>query len=511
MSSDVVLDADVVVVGSGAGGAVVAAHLAEAGHRVVILEEGPWVKPEVYGTMRPSEAIRHLWRESAMSFAVGVGDTPMINVMMGRCVGGSSVLTGGVCFRTPGHVVHEWQHARGLHELSERSLEPCFDDVERAVHVEEVPESLRSQSTVLFGKGLERSVGVSLVPLRRNTTGCQGKSRCNFGCPHGAKLSVDRVYLPRALAKGAQIFAGCLISKVTSKGGRASGVVGKRIEGPERRVVGRVEVKAKTVVIAAGAWHSPLILQASGVGRWKDQVGRHLTVHPAFRVMGAFEQRIDGWKGALQSAYSPRFEAEGMILTSLFVPPGVLAATMPGIGRVHRNKAALIPHLGVFGGTIHDDGGGTVRRAFGREPLVTYRMTPKDRSLIAPMLTRMAEIWFAAGAREVFLPVLGSEGVRSMDEVRAMNLEALHGSKFESGSQHPLGSTRMGNSADSSVVDSDGQAWDLPGLFCADGGVIPTSLGVNPQLTIMAMATRIAWRLRDRLERRGIAVPARAS
>lgn len=499
--SDLVLDADVVVVGSGAGGAVVAAHLAEAGQRVVILEEGPWVKPEVYGQMRPSEAIRHLWRESAMTFAVGVGDTPMINVMMGRCVGGSSVLTGGVCFRTPGHVLHDWKHERGLHDLTEQTLAPCFDDVERTVKVEEVPASMRSRSTVLFGKGLEKAVGVGLLPIRRNTEGCLGHSRCNFGCPHGAKLSVDRIYLPRALAAGAQLFDGCLVHKVVTKGGRAAGVVGKRIEGAERRVTGKVRVAAPTVVIAAGAWHSPLILQASGVGRWKEQVGRHLTVHPAFRVMAAFPDKVDGWKGALQSAWSDRFEADGMTMMSLFVPPGVLAATMPGIGRAHLAKAALIPHLGVFGGMIHDEGGGTVRRAFGREPLVTYRMAAKDRALVAPLLTKMAEIWFAAGAREVFLPVLGSEGVRNMEQVQRMGLESLHGSRFESGSQHPLGTCRIGSSADSSVVDSYGQSWDLPGLYVADGGVVPTSLGVNPQLTIMALATRIAWRMREKLRR----------
>jgi choline dehydrogenase-like flavoprotein len=318
---------------------------------------------------------------------------------------------------------------------------------------------------------------------------------------------VVKAFLPRALAAGAQLFDGCLVDRVVTRGGRAAGVVGKRIDGPQRRRVGRVEVKAGTVAIAAGAWHTPLILQASGVGRWKEQVGRHLTVHPAFRVMAAFDQKIDGWKGALQSAWSDRFESEGMTMMSLFVPPGVLAATMPGIGRTHLRKAALIPHLGVFGGMIHDEGGGTVRRAFGREPLVTYRMAPRDRAAIVPLLTRMAEIWFAAGAREVFIPVLGSEGLRNMDQLRKLKLDELHGSKFESGSQHPLGSCRIGNSADSSVVDSYGQAWDLPGLYLCDGSVVPTSLGVNPQLTIMALATRIAWRLRETL----VSARARAS
>lgn len=495
--TDLSLDAEVVVVGSGAGGAVVACHLAEAGRKVVVLEEGPWIRPEVYGRMRPSETIRHMWREASMSFALGVGDTPMINVMMGRCVGGSSVLTGGVAFRTPGHVFHAWKQERGLHDLTEESLEPCFKDVERAMRVETVPESMRSRSTTLFGAGLERAVGVSLLPLRRGTAGCNAASRCNFGCPHGAKLSVDSVYLPRALAAGAQLFPGCLVEKIVTRGGRAAGVVGRRIEGPDRRVTGKLAVRAKVVVVAAGAWHSPVLLQASGVGRWKDQVGRHLTVHPAFRVMACFDEKVEGWKGALQSAWSDRFEAEGITLMSLFVPPGVLAATMPGVGAAHARKAALIPYLGLFGGMIHDEGGGTVRRTFGREPLVTYRMAPKDRALIPRLLERMAEIWFAAGAREVYLPVLGSEGVRSMDQLRRLDLDAVPGAKFESGSQHPLGSCRIGAGPDGSVVDSHGQAWDLPGLYLADGSIVPTSLGVNPQVTIMALATRVAWHLRE--------------
>ena len=260
VEGDLDLEADVVVVGSGAGGAVVACELAEAGQDVIVLEEGGHVPPERYGRMRPSETMRHMWRDAGLTFAVGVGDTPMVNVMMGRCVGGSSVLTGGVCFRIPGSILHEWSTELGLDELTEKGMEPCFEAVEKAVHVEEVPAHMRSKSTLRFLEGAER-LGYPTKPLRRNTHGCNGCGRCNFGCPHGAKLSVDVTYLPRAIAAGARVYSDCRVDAITQNGGRASGVVGRVLSGPRGKKRGQLRVRARRVVLAAGAYGSPLLLE----------------------------------------------------------------------------------------------------------------------------------------------------------------------------------------------------------------------------------------------------------
>jgi choline dehydrogenase-like flavoprotein len=494
---DLVLDADVVVVGSGAGGAVVAALLAEAGQRVVVLEEGRHIPAEKYQQYRSSETMRHMFRDASMSFALPVGDSPAINVMMGRCVGGSSVLTGGVCFRVPDHVLHAWQHERGLPELTAEALAPCFEEVEKAIHVEEVPVSMRSRSTALFGEGLAK-LGHEMKPLRRNTRDCDGCSRCNFGCPKGAKQSVDLNYLPRAVAANARIYSDCLVEKVLTKGGRAVGVSGRLLNGPEGKPGGKLTVRARRVAIAAGAYHSPLLLMASGIGKRSGQVGRNMTLHPGFRVMGRFDEEVRGWRGALQSAYTDAFEKDRMTLVSLFVPPGVFAATMPGIGPDHVRRAAQLPNLTIFGGMIHDEGGGTVRRnPAGREPLVTYQMSKRDRATVPKLIRQMADIWFAAGAKEVVLPVLGMSPV-TPDSFRSVDLDKVAGPSLECSSQHPLGTCRMGSSPASSVVDPNGECWDVSELYVADGSVVPTSLGVNPQLTIMAMATRIAWKMRER-------------
>jgi choline dehydrogenase-like flavoprotein len=490
---DLVLDADVVVVGSGAGGAVAATELAQRGLRVIVLEEGPRVTAEMHGQMRPSESMRHLWRDGAFTIAAGLGDSPAINVTMGRGVGGSSALTGAVCFRIPDAVLDHWQHELGLLEYTPAALEEAVSHVEKAIHVEEVPVDMRSRSTALFAEGA-RARGIELAPIRRNTNGCNGCGRCNFGCPHGAKMSVDLSYLPRAVAAGAQVWSHALVERVVMKGRRAVGVTGRLLDGPEGRPGARLTVHAARVVIAAGAWHTPLLLRRSGIGNERF-VGEGLTLHPGFRVLGRFREKVRGWQGALQSAYTDAYEREGITLMGLFVPTGVLGATMPGVGPEHMENSARIDHLAMFGGILHDQGGGTVYRGLGREPFVTYRMAPEDRARIPRVLTLMAEVFFAAGAEEVYLPVLGLKGQRA-DDFRKLDLTKVPGRRYECASQHPLGSARMGCSPHNSVVDPDGKVWDLDNVWIVDGSVLPTSLGVNPQLSIMTVATRTAWRMK---------------
>jgi choline dehydrogenase-like flavoprotein len=427
--------------------------------------------------------------------AIGLGNTPVINVMMGECVGGSSVLTGGVCFRTPGTVLRDWAERFGLAELDETHMAPYFDDVERAVHVEEVPEAMRSLSTVMFARGAERC-GRPVRPLRRNTNGCNGCGRCNFGCPEGAKMSVDLTYLKRATAAGARIYSDFHALHIVTKGARARGVSGWIRNGENRAPRDRFTIHARRVVVAAGAYCTPLLLERSGVGRQSGQLGRNLTLHPSFRVMARFDERLDGWKGALQSAYSDAFEHERIIMTGMFVPPGVLAATMPGIGDSQGERAELIPHLAVFGGMVHDDAGGRVHHLFGQRA-ITYRMSKPDSRAVSRALAILGETFFAAGAREVYLPILGF-GPVTADGLRKLDLDRIPRRRLECTSQHPLGTARMGISPEHAVVGPDGEVFELDELYVADGSIIPTSLGVNPQETIMAMATRVAFKLRDR-------------
>ncbi|MBK6684600.1 MAG: GMC family oxidoreductase [Deltaproteobacteria bacterium] len=499
------LSTEVVIVGSGAGGAAIAQILADAGLDVVVLEEGPYIPQTEYGRFRPTETLRKMGREAGTTPVFSLGDTPVMSVMAGRAVGGSSILTGGVCFRIPGMIHKKWVEERNLPMLSEAALAPAFDSVERISHVEEVPASMRSRSTVKFVDGATR-LGIPMKPMRRNTKGCNGCGRCNFGCPHGAKLSVDLTYLPMAHRAGAQIYAQCLVERITTAGGRATGVVGRilgdRDELGRQQPVGTFWIKAQTVIVAAGSLHSPQLLLRSGFRN--RAIGRHLTLHPGIRTVALFDERIEGWRGALQSVYSDHFEADGITLTGLFVPPNVLAATLPGVGRAFAQRVSTMGNVAVFGGLVHDDAGGRVHAGFGREPLLTYRMSRENKASTLKCIRILGESFLAAGAKEVYLPIFGAPPVRTHADLDQILSSGLSAKKIECITFHPLGSCRIAADPKDGAADPEGRSWELPNVYLADGSVVPSSIGVNSQLTVMAMATRIGWRLREHLRDRPV-------
>jgi choline dehydrogenase-like flavoprotein len=492
---------DAVVIGSGAGGAVVATQLAEAGRRVIVLEEGPYFSAAEYQGWKVSDSVRRLFREAGMLTAFGVGETPIITITLGRAVGGSSVLTGGVCFRIPGEVHDRWVHDLGLDELSERALEAAYDDVERRLSVREVPMAMRSESTHRFVEGAAK-LGVAMRSVRRNTgDDCEGNARCNFACPAGAKRSVDVAYLPVATARGARVVSDALVRRVIVEHGRAAGVEGVLLGGASGGPSHRFRVRAPVVVAACGTLHTPLLLFASGLAGRAGVLGQNITLHPAVRVVARFDERIDGWNGAMQSAYSDHYAAEGIKLMGVYPPVNMLAAGMPGVGPALRRRVRDLPRCGVFGAMIHDEGGGRVRPGPGREPILSYSMAPRDLSRLRRAITILTEIAMAAGAREVLTSIFGFPPVRSVDEARAMERARYDARRIECMAFHPLGSARASNDPRRGVVDQSGECFDLPGLFVADGSILPTSIGVNSQVPIMAMATRIAWRLAERFPR----------
>jgi len=479
---------DVLVIGSGAGGAVVAHELARDGRSVMVVEEGGHYSPQEYGTMTPSGTFRRMAREAGMSVAMGIGDTPLISLLSGKCIGGSSVLTGGVCFRIPEEVLHEWERDLGLARMTPDQVDPYFSAVEEACHVETVPTHLRSRATELFVEGADK-LGIPMRSMRRNTWGCQGAARCNFGCPNHAKMSVDLSFLPGAARHGAQILSDALVERIDVAGGQARGARGRFLdETGEPRVP--FEIRAKVVVVACGSIHTPLLLRKSGLD--SVHIGRHLTLHPAVRVGALFDERVDGWDGALQSVYSDHFLGEGITLNGVYTAVNVLAAAFPGVGREHRRLVESIPHLAFFGAQIHDEAGGQVRRWLSREPLVFYRMVARDKARLLKAIQILGKMAFAGGAREVLLPIFGMPSIEKEKELDFLTEGRLPASRVECMAFHPLGSAKMAVTPDRGVVKPTGETWAVDNLFVIDGSILPTSIGVNSQLPIMGVSMMLA-------------------
>jgi len=483
------LGADAVVVGSGAGGAIVARELARAGLSVVVLEEGSHYTPAQYGAMRPTESLRHLFRESGLAVATSLGDTPLISVLAGRCFGGSSVLTGGICFRIPDDVLHDWSTTHGLARIDPADLDARFSEIERDLDVTEVPAAMRSRSTELFVEGAD-ALGIPMKPLRRNAPSCKGASRCSFGCPTGAKRSVDVAVLPEAIARGTTVVCDAFVARVLLDDQRnAKGVEGTLLDATGKAGV-KFHIDAPLVVVACGSQHTPLLLLRSGIR--SPHLGEHLTLHPGLRIGALFDERVDGWDGAMQSVYSDHFAGEGITLVGIYATPNVLAAALPGAGRDYRRLVEQLPHLAFFGAMVHDEGSGSVRRWLGRDPLLTYRLAKRDRGRLLRGLGILGEMAFAAGAREVLLPIFGAPPVRSREALATALAHLPSLRSVECAAFHPLGTARMSARPEGGVVSRDGKVWNTQGLYVADGSILPSSIGVNSQLPVMALALDVA-------------------
>ncbi|HVO31648.1 MAG TPA: GMC family oxidoreductase N-terminal domain-containing protein, partial [bacterium] len=373
------LACDVVVVGSGAGGSVVATELAEAGLDVIVVEEGGNVPSDVYAKFRPSETLRHMGREGGTTTTIPIGDTPLVSILAGRTVGGSSTMTGGICFRVPELISDGWVKQLGLEDYSAERMAPFYERVEKRVNVRPVPMEMWSRSQVLFAEGAKKC-GMELKPFRRNVTeACKGWSRCNFGCPEQAKMSVDISYLPRARAKGARVWADARVDRVIVKGDRAAGVEGRLLNERAGRPGSRFTIESKAVFLCAGTLHTPRLLRNSGVGTSRGVLGRNLTLHPSFRIAALFDEEVRGWDGAMQAAWSDTYEDQGITMTGIFAPLPILAAATPGVAREYMERVKGLGHLATFGGLVHDEGGGKIWGYVKGEPIITYRLAPRDK------------------------------------------------------------------------------------------------------------------------------------
>jgi choline dehydrogenase-like flavoprotein len=474
------IEADVCVIGAGAGGAVVAAELAEGGMSVVVLEEGHWHDPDTF-TARPPEMLARLYREGGQTMTLGA---PPIMLPLGSGLGGTTLINSGTCFRTPPRVLERWAREFGL-DVDEESLRPCFERVEEALSVSEVTPELAGGNAAVARRGAER-LGWSNGYLSRNARGCVGSGVCAFGCPTSAKQHTGITYIPRAEQAGARIVTGARVERVVVDDSPGRSSTQQRVaKGVRARMASGVtaEVRAPTVIVAAGTINTPLLLSRSGLGGASGQLGKNLSLHPATAVFARMDEVVDMARGVPQSFYVDEFAGEGIIFEGVSGPPAYAAMSLPLTGARHEEAMADYRRLAQFGVMVSDSSRGSVRSVGGR-PLIRYDLTDEDLGRFRTGIARVRELFQAAGAREVYLPL--PEGV-APERARLRDLKLM--------AFHPLGTARADARPTHGVVDGDLATHGTSGLYVADGSVVPSSLGVNPQMTIMALTTRLAFKL----------------
>jgi choline dehydrogenase-like flavoprotein len=473
---------DACVIGTGAGGAPVAKELAEAGLRVAMLEEG-----ERFGaddlTARPREMTATLYRDAGQTTTIG--NTPIL-LPLGRSVGGTTLVNSGTCFRTPAAVLDMWAREFGLEALTPEALDPFFRRVERVLNVVQVPPDLAGNNALVVKRGAH-ALGWSGDFMYRNVRGCVGSGVCAFGCPTSAKQHTGITYVPMAWEAGATTYTGCRVRRILVERGRALGVEASTSGG------GTLRVRADLVVVACGAIHTPLLLARSGLGKDSAQLGRNLSIHPATAVRALFDEEIDMARGVPQSYFVDEFAGERIMFEGAAGPPDYLAMTLPFSRERQRELMLRYRNLAQFGLMVSDRSRGSVRERAGRVQ-IRYDLKREDVAAFKRGVELLTELYWAAGARAVYQPVAGIDELRDGDPGPLPGRE-LSPRDLTLMAFHPLGTARADARRGHGVVDGDLKLHGVEGLYVSDASAVPSSLGVNPQITIMALATRLAYHL----------------
>jgi choline dehydrogenase-like flavoprotein len=498
LTRDLAIDADVAIVGTGAGGGTAAEIFSKAGLSVVMIEEGPLATSSDF-RMRESEAYPQLYQESA---ARKTKDRA-INILQGRCVGGGSTINWTSSFRTPPATLAHWAGEYGLSGFGESDLEPWFERMEQRLAIAPWTVAPNENNEVLRRGG--EAMGIKLESIRRNVRGCWNIGYCGMGCPTNAKQSMLVTTIPVALEHGATLLTRARALTLALNGPRATALTCAALDSrgtdPTSR---RITVRAKTFVAAGGAIGTPALLQRSRVPDPYGVLGKRTFLHPTLVSAALMPERVNGFSGAPQAIYSDHFLAasvSGPMGYKLEVPPihPVLAAiTLPGHGAPHARWMHELAHMQVVIALMRDGFhaesiGGTVVLRDDGTPVLDYRLNDYFWDGARRALLTMAEIQFAAGAKTV-MPVHSSgASYATWSEARtglaALPLAPITAPVF---SAHVMGGSPMGADPRRSAVDASGRYRHLDNLYVFDGSLFPTSIGANPQLSIYAIVAKLA-------------------
>ena len=512
----VTLEADVIVVGAGAGGGVVAAELAATGRSVLVLEAGPAVDEATMPRTELDAFSRLYLNHGLLTTWDGA-----ISMLAGSGVGGGTLVNWMTCIDAPDAVRLEWAGEHGLDGVDGPEWDADRAAVEDQIGVTPAAYIPPKDEAILRGAA---ALGWEAAPIRRNARSCTDCGSCPFGCPRGTKLGGIRVHLAEAVGHGARVVDRVRVTRLLVEDGRVAGVVGNLlVEDPltgmpvlraagdtTSAAVRELVARAPQVVLAAGALRSPAILQASGPSH--RAVGRHLRLHPVPVVAGRMAEPVEMWRGTMQAVRSAQFlEAggarEGYVIESAPGHPGLMALAIPWDGATnHAHWIGAARNIAPLVAVTRDGGEGRTTLTRSGRVRIDYRLDATGIRTLRHAAVSMARLIRAAGALEILTaatPIVGHR-VDGADEaarfetylarVAAMDFGPNRGTVF---SAHQMGTVRLGGDPGDHAADPRGRVRDaggrvIPGLYVADTSTFPTGLGVNPMLTVMTMARRVS-------------------
>ena len=499
LTADRAFEADVAIVGTGAGGGVTAEILTLAGLKVVLIEEGP-LKSSRDFKMREADAYPTLYQESAARKT----KDKAINILQGRSVGGSTTVNWTSSFRTPPATLAYWQKTFGLHAYSAEALAPWFAMMERRLHIG-TWMAPPNENNDLLRRGATR-LGIPSGAILRNVKGCWNLGYCGMGCPTNAKQSMLVTTIPSALSHGATLLTRTRADKLQFSGDKVSSLSCMAMDASGLATTGRtLQVRAKHYVIAGGAINSPALLMRSKAPDPNGLLGKRTFLHPTLISAALHDHKVEGFAGAPQTIYSDHFletqPIDGPIGYKLEAPPLhplLFASTMSGFGKQHadmmKDFARTHALLALLRDGFHTDSpGGTIALRNDGSPVLDYPISDFVWDGVRRAMLSMAEIQFAAGAKAVYPVHEQAEGYSSWSSARkAIENLTYAPLKTRVASAHVMGGCAMSDDRKLGVVSSQGRYHDLANLSVHDGSLFPTSIGANPQLSIYGITAKLA-------------------
>ena len=507
------IDCDVAIVGSGAGAGITAELLAKAGLRVVIVEEGP-LKSSSDFNQKESEAYPQLYQESAARKT----EDKAINILQGRCVGGSTTVNWTSSFRTPAPTLAFWQDKFELTGYTTDALSPYFEQAERRLNIGPwlTPPN---ENNDLLRRGAAK-LGIPALAIARNVKGCWNLGSCGMGCPTNAKQSMLVTTIPAALDEGAQMLVETRAERFELSNGRVSALIcASGVPNTSQASVSHgpdaIKIRAKHYVLAGGAINSPALLLRSGAPDPHGNLGKRTFLHPVVMSSGVFEQKVEAWQGAPQTIYTDHFletqEIDGPIGYKLEAPPlhpVIFAATVPGMGQSQHDLLKAFPNmhtlLALMRDGFHDQSrGGKVKLRGDGSPVLDYPLTDYVMDGARRALLSMMEIQFAAGATKVLpLHEMARPYTTWTEAKDALYTLPIKPMLTKIVSAHVMGGCGLAGTEKRGVTRPDGVHWQIENLSIHDGSLFPTSIGANPQLSVYGVVNRLAQELATRLTKK---------